>query len=333
MGKETKKQHYVPRCYLKRFSRDGRSINTYDKKQSKTYQASMMAVCYEDSLYTLSDKFVERNNAASDATKVNRLTIEHDYFSKDIEPNLDILLWEIDEIRDDWVSGKERYFLNENEKLEIALHIVSLYFRHPLVMESTVDNSLRAERAMLDMFKMMMATQTGNVEYNKLKIGLEYDKPALSASTTFMSEDFLMDFAKAISNNIYVFWMSTGSDFYTTDFPIVVCPHEENVRPMYMGLAQYGGEIMFPLSPRLALSIYDRECFKADEKLDGCFIEADDKEIRKHNMIHYFYAQRHVFSIKNDFSLIDFIYKYNKNQHIFKTPNHKMSIVSGLGKY
>ena len=92
MGKETKKQHYVPRCYLKRFSRDGRSINTYDKKLSKTYQASMMAVCYEDSLYTLSDKFVERNNAASDATKVNRLTIGHDYFSKDIEPNLDILL-------------------------------------------------------------------------------------------------------------------------------------------------------------------------------------------------------------------------------------------------
>lgn len=333
MGKEARRQHYVPRCYLKRFSRDGNSINTYDKKLTKTYRASIMAVCYEDSLYTLSDMFVAKNNATTGATKVNRLTIEYDHFSKIIEPNLDILLRQIDEIRDDWVSGKEQYILNESEKLEIALHIVSLYSRHPLIMESTVDNSIRAERALIDMSKMMMATQTGNEAFNKLSIDLEYDKPALSASTTFMSEDFLMDFAKAISKNIYVFWMSTGSDFYTTDFPIVVCPHAENVRPMYMGLAQYGGEIMFPLSPRLALSIYDRECFKADEILDGCFIEADDKEIRRHNMTHYFYAQRHVFSIKNDFSLIDFIYRHNKNQHIFKTPNHKIIVVSGLGKY
>ena len=73
MGKETKKQHYVPRCYLKRFSRDGRSINTYDKKLSKTYQASMMAVCYEDSLYTLSDKLWKYLQDYLNGNKVNNL--------------------------------------------------------------------------------------------------------------------------------------------------------------------------------------------------------------------------------------------------------------------
>lgn len=196
------------------------------------------------------------------------------------------------------MSGKEQYILNESEKLEIALHLVSLYFRHPLVMESTVDNFIRAEKAQVDMLKKIMAAQTGEESFNKLKIGIEYDKPALSASTTFMSEDFLMDFAKAISKNIYVFWISKEGDFYTTDFPIVVCPHEENVRPMYMGLAQYGGEIMFPLSPKLALSIYDRECFKADEDLDCIFIDADDKEIRRHNIALYFYAQRGEFYLE-----------------------------------
>lgn len=333
MGKETKKQHYIPRCYLKRFSCDGKSIYAYDKKLSKTYQTSMMAVCCEDSLYTLSNEFVARNNAASGVPKVNRLSIEYDYFAQGIEPNLDILLRQIDEICDDWVSGREMYYLDEKEKLEIALHIVSLYFRHPFVMDSTVDNNLRAGRALVDMLKTILAKQTGNEGYNELKIGLKYDKPALSASTTFMSEDFLMDFAKAIAKNIYVFWMSKNSDFYATDFPIIVCPHKENVRPMYMGMAQYGGEIMFPLSPRLALSIYDRECFKNDEDLDGCFIEADDKEIRRHNLTQYFYAQRHVFSLKNDFSLIDSIYGYNNNRHVFMVPNHKMSIESGLGKY
>jgi len=333
MGKQTKRQHYIPRCYLKWFSSDEKSVFAYDKKLSKTYQTSIMSVCYENNIYTISDEFITRNNAEKGASKINRLTIEHDFFSQDIEPNLDLLLRQIDELRDNWQTGKEQYILNDDEKLEIALHLVSLYFRHPLVMESTVDNCIRAEKAQIDMLKMIMAAQTGEDRYNKLQIGLEYDKPALSATMTFMNEEFLMDFAKAISKNIFVFWMSKENDFYTTDFPIVVNPHEEYARPMYMGLAQFGGEIMFPLSPKLALSVYDREFFKEDEDLDGYFIEADEKEIRRHNMTHYFYAQRHIFSLKNDFNLIDFIYNYNKNEHIFRTPNHRMNIVSGLGEY
>ena len=331
--KQTKKQHYIPRCYLRWFSSDAKSVFAYDKIISKSYRTSIMSVCYENNIYTISDEFIKRNNAEKGASQINRLTIEYDFFSQDIEPNLDLLLRQIDKIRKDWQTGKEKYILNDKEKLEIALHLVSLYFRHPLVMESTVDNCIRAEKAQIDMLKMIMAAQTGDERYNKLQIGLEYDKPALSASMTFMNGEFLTDFAKEISKNIFVFWMSKGKDFYTTDFPIVVNPHEENVRPRYMGLAQYGGEIMFPLSPKLALSIYDREYFKKDEDLDCCFIEAEDKEIRRHNMVHYFYAQRHVFSLKQDFGLIDFIYNYNKKEHIFKTPNHKMSIVSGLGKY
>lgn len=330
---QNNKQHYVPRCYLKWFSPDGRSLYTYDKKAAKNYQASMMSVCCEDNLYTISDEFVSRNNAETETTVINRLTIEHDFFSKDIEPNLALMLRQVDEIREEWYVDKGHYHLNHNEKLEIALHIVSLYFRHPLVMDATVDNSLRAEMANIDMIKMIMAAQTGDERYNQLQIGLDYEKPVLSANMTFMNNEHLMDFANAIAKNIYVFWMSKDNDFYTSDFPITVNPHEANVKPAYMGLAQYGSEVMFTLSPRLALSIYDREYFNSDEDLDTCFILADDKEIRRHNMVHYFYAQRHVFSLKNDFKLIDFIYEYNNHKHIFKTPNHRMSIVSGLGKY
>jgi len=242
------------------------------------------------------------------------------------------MLTQIDGIREEWLTEKGHYLLNQSEKLEIALHIVSLYFRHPLLMDATVNNSIRAERANIDMVKMILAAQTGDEDYNKLQIDLEYERPILCTNMTFMSNEHLMDFANAIAKNIYVF-MSKDNDFYTSDFPITAYPHENNVRPMYMGLAQYGGEIMFTLSPGLALSIYDRECFKSDEDLDGNFIPADDKTIHRHNMMRYLYAQRHVFSLKPNFRLIDFIYEYNNRNHIFKTPNHRMSIVSGIGKY
>lgn len=47
---------------------------------------------------------------------------------------------------------------------------------------------------------------------------------------------------------------------------------------------------MMSLSPSLSLSIYDRNYYKDKEALDGSFIVADDKEVRRHNMMRYFYA-------------------------------------------
>ena len=333
MAKQTKRQHYVPRCYLKWFSSDGKSIHTYDKKLSRQYDAAMMAVCFENDLYTISDEFVAKNNSEPGTSTINRLSIEKDFFSKDVEPNLDLVLRQLDEIREDWIMGREQYYLNSKEKLEVALHLVSLYFRHPLLIESAVDDYMRMERASLDMIKEMMAVQTGEDGYRKLQIELECEKPVLGANLTFMSNELLMQFAEAIAKNIFVFWMSTDNVFYTSDFPIVIYAHEKNVRPMYMGLAQYGGEVLFALSPKLALSIFDRECFKSDEDLDGCFILAQDKEIKHHNLLQYVYAQRHVFSLNKDFRLINFLYKQSGNKHPFVNPIPKSEVISGLGRY
>lgn len=332
MGKQTKRQHYIPRCYLKWFSANGKSIYTYDKKLSKAYDAPMMSVCFENNLYTISDEFVARNNAEAGTSEINRLTIERDFFSKGVEPSLDLMLRQIDEIRKDWQASREQYYLNPQEKLSVALHLVSLFFRHPLLINSAVDDYMRMERAGLDMIKEMLAVQTGEDGYRNLQVELECEKPVLGANLTFMSNELLMQFAETISKNIFVFWMSPEPVFYTSDFPIVVYAHVKDVRPLYMGLAQYGSEVMFALSPKLALSIFDRECFKSDEDLDCCFIPAQEKEIKHHNLLQYVYAQRHIFSMNKDFSLIDFLYKQSGNKHPFVNPIPKSEVISGLGR-
>lgn len=45
------KQHYIPRCYLKQFSDNPKSVYTYDKISSKAYRASLMSVCCKDDIY------------------------------------------------------------------------------------------------------------------------------------------------------------------------------------------------------------------------------------------------------------------------------------------
>ena len=49
----------MPRCYLKRFSYNEKCIHTYDKLPCRQYNASMMTVCCDDDIYTMSDEYGE----------------------------------------------------------------------------------------------------------------------------------------------------------------------------------------------------------------------------------------------------------------------------------
>lgn len=325
------RQHFIPRCYLKRFSDNKRSIHTYDKIHCKKYNASLMSVCCEDDLYTMSEEYVKESNERGDGV-INRFTIETDHFAHGVEPLYARFLAQVDGIKEDWVTGKDHYRLQFLEKREFALHILTQYFRMPQIGDVMVDDYIRMERAGIDMIKEIMAVQTGNEDFRKLEVGVKCEKPALHANLSYLDNETLMTFANAIANNIFVFMISKENDFYTSDFPIVVSPHVKNVSPMYMGLAQYGGELTIPLSPSLALSIYDRAYFKDKVELDGAFVEASNKEVRRQNFLRYMYATQHVFSYKNDFSLIDFVYNLD-GKHPFLKPNHKTDIISGLGRY
>lgn len=326
------KQHYIPRCYLRKFSDNEKSIFAYDKVNSKSYKASLMSVCCEEDTYTLSDNYVKRSREGN-GRPINSLSIEKEHFSHFIEPSYSQLLSQIDEIKEDWILGKEKYRLSYYEKKELALHIATQYFRHPKIGDAEVDNYLRLEQASVDMLKYVLAKQTDNEGLEKLKIEVSCEKPALHAMLTYMDYDELMKCAEVIANNIFVFWVSRADDFYTSDFPVMVEPHVKDVGNHYCGLVQYGGEILMSLSPSLALSIFDRDHFKDKDDMDSSFVIADDKEIRRHNLMRYFYAQRHVFSYRNDFGLIENFYQLNGRKHIFMTPHFKAEIVSGLGRY
>ena len=292
-----------------------------------------MSVCCEDDLYTMSEEYVKESNERGDGG-INRFTIETDHFAHGVEPLYARFLAQVDGIKEDWVTGKDHYRLQFLEKREFALHILTQYFRMPQIGDVMVDDYIRMERASIDMIKEIMAVQTGNEDFRKLEVGVKCEKPALHANLSYLDNETLMAFANAIANNIFVFMISKENDFYTSDFPIVVSPHVKNVSPMYMGLAQYGGELTMPLSPSLALSIYDRAYFKDKVELDGAFVEASNKEVRRQNFLRYMYATQHVFSYNNDFSLIDFVYNLDgKHPFLNLKPNHKTDIISGLGRY
>lgn len=157
-------QHYIPRFY---------------------------SVCCEKDMYTLSDEYVKRCREEN-GQEINGLTIEKDHFARDVDPFYARLLSDIDGIKDEWLTGKDHYRLNYYEKKELALHLATQYLRHPLIGEAEVRNYLRLEQAGVDMLKYIMAKQTGNEEFEKLKVEVTYEKPALHALLTYMNNDELM---------------------------------------------------------------------------------------------------------------------------------------------
>ena len=114
------KQHYIPRCYLKRFSDNEKSIHTFDKIHCNKYNASLMSVFCEPDLYTMSEKYFKENNEKGDSV-INRLSIETDHFSHSVELSYSLFLAQIDEIKINFVyklDGKHP-FLKPNHKAEV----------------------------------------------------------------------------------------------------------------------------------------------------------------------------------------------------------------------
>ncbi|MBR3986891.1 MAG: DUF4238 domain-containing protein [Bacteroidales bacterium] len=321
------KQHYIPRFYLRRFSKDKKSIKTYDKINCKSYNAGLMAVCCINDLYKISKEYINECN-----NEISELSIEHDYFASNIEPMLDRYLKDLDNIKNGWNNGDDRYRMNYYEKRELALHIATLYYRLPDVMNAIIDNALRLEKANADMLKHFLAIQTGDKAYDELKLNISCERPVLHAQLSYMDNDLLMRCASDIAENIFVFWTSKDNLFYTSDFPIVMMSHSKGAIPKYDGLVQYGGELMMTLSPDLAVSIYDRMYFKEKKCLDSCFIEADEKIVQRHNLMNYLYSKRHIFSLNGNFDMIESVYRTN-GKHEFLTPNLRSEIISGLGPY
>ena len=83
-----------------------------------------MSVCCDDDIYTLSNEYV-KNTREETGGNINNLSIEKDYFAKEVERHYSKLLNQIDEIKGEWVSGKNYYQLNFYENKELAFLIAT----------------------------------------------------------------------------------------------------------------------------------------------------------------------------------------------------------------
>lgn len=312
--KEHTRHHYIPQCYLRNFSNNGKNLYTYDKVSSTSYHAKIEDRCIIDDFYRLSEGYIKEN--PQDAGK--ELFIECDYFSSNIEPNFSKIISWLISLKEECLKDEcKNIGLSFNNKKEIAAHIVIQYLRLPDMRTDQLDMFNQYMPQVIDLFKQGLAIEKNDQSFNDLDIKASCDPALYHANMTFMNEKFVNEFAEVLANNYWSFLVSENEIFYTSDFPIVVEQHVPNVRPIYLGLAQYGAELTFPVSKNIVLTIWDKEYFASKMDSDCKFIKVDAKEERRQNSLRYFYAKRHVFSYHNDFKQIELYKSIEGGKHIF----------------
>ena len=321
-GRANIKHHFIPQCYLRKFSNTEKSIWTYDKINSKIYNSAIDNVCCIDNFYKLSEKYL-RNNP-QDVDKA--LTIECDYFSYYIEPEYNMLINKLISNKDTWLIDKTKdKAFSKDQKKAFSRHIVIQYFRLKEtrdIISSAYDNSMPK---LMDIFKELVAQTENDPKINEVDINIDYDPALLHANHSFLNDKLVSDFSNALSENYWSFLVSKNSRFYTSDYPIVVEPHVPDVIPENLGLTQYGAELTFPITKDILVTIWDKRYFADKKDLDCLFYFIDSKEERRQNSFRYFYAKRHVFSFHNDFKLIDLHKIINNNCHYFMgTTNNRI---------
>lgn len=300
--------HIIPQCYLRNFTNMAKGIYMYDKIRSTKYIKPIDEACAIDHFYRIADFNAKNEDEA--------LSIEVGYLAKAVETTYSDILQEVIETKDQWISNSSVRLSNEL-KVKLAYMIGVQYLRMPHIREATMSLYRQFTDFEERIFKQVAAKEENNPDIINLRINKRFDEASIHAQSTFMNDKLLLDFCVGLSRNYWSILVSRDDDFYTSDFPIIVNPHQQGVRPTHHGLTQYGAEVSFPLTKDILLVVWEKEYFNDKSSIDRTFQWTSGAEVRKYNFLRYAYARNDVYSFKNDFSMIDLWKYFNGGQHHF----------------
>jgi len=299
-----KRQHYVPRFYLKSFSRQPKPnrfiIRCFDKYKYKPYEANINDVAVE--------RFFYDYNSPSQIE--NFLSLLEREFSRVF--NQIIQEKSIEKLTGTDYTIMSFFILLQNERTRSARirnsQIAVLIYKKLQDELDLPDLSSLSE----DYKKKLFETRAKKAQLSFMFSPFtEYNINELPTEDT-VKKIFNLDWILGINN--------TKFDFYTSDHPIYIHNPDRNEVPLE-GYGQYayyskGVKIYFPLTPKLCLILYDGKIYPNAKTL-GLKLIINLNELNWINTQVIAQAYRTIFSKQKDF---EFVKKCLKNFPELKNP-------------
>lgn len=324
---DTKKEHYVPRFYLKEFCDDSDGkIWVYDKRNGQSRKQRISEIAMENYFYDLDlDKIEIDPNKEAEFQKVTdelvekgkfedfeqmkeflKKYIEKDYFFK-IEPLFSKLLMDVTEkaTRANRWYIQNCYAFSMNEKKMLSIMFANQLIRTKSMREEQKDAFEKATAAIYNkIFK--------DKDKSDISVKIDNESSKWQHLSMILDPEFLETMSNILNSHIWVMYINrTSKSFFTSDNPIAKIPNVTELHKGNMGVGSEGMELLFPVNPNLTIGMYEKNHFEK-KMIDRMFIEINDTDlIDRFNIAQIMNSYRCVFSNNKDFWLIKKILNEN----------------------
>lgn len=322
---DTKKEHYVPRCYLENFSTPQKRIDVFDKwKMMIRQNQDIMNVAMENGFYDLDlipllqkmdtevyakatvdlmeilgvDNWEEAEKKIGDPK-----VIEKKHFAR-LEGIYSSLLQSLIKKSyngNSWVI-KNCYALSEEEKVHLSLFIAIQIVRTKRFRNTLSDMVAGTAQALA--YKAQIHDEDA-LPREAFEVKANPDFIKLQHSSMILNPEVSLQIAEILCSHVWIMFVNkTAIPFVTSDDPVVRIPHKKDPYRSYAGFASEEIEIVFPISPTLMLCMGDSKTY-GHWLQDRRFIEIfDPEQVEYYNMRQVFNSYRCVFSASHDFASV-----------------------------
>jgi len=257
-AKETKKEHYVPKCYLERWKSNKGQVFVYDKllKISRVNNVNDIACeryFYDIDYKELSEqKIVFLKGLGIEPTQDEQF-IEH-FLSGHVEGAYSELLKKIiDKEITPWYE-KNCFFISQEDKLNFSVCIAFQYIR-----------TMQTRRMLSDMsncLEQVFGAMNVSDDFLK-KYAKQEGEEKIIQGNMLLDIEHIFEMTISFFNLTWILGMNkTSTCFYTSDNPIGTKAHVKHPFMSMAGIKSEGVEVYFPLSPNHILLMYDGEYHK-----------------------------------------------------------------------
>lgn len=318
--KKTKKQHFVPQTYLEHWAiPNTHQIYVYDKLKKEKRINNINDIASENYFYDVDyNEALSQDGVNIDPSNKEILSkLSNDqhiekFFAQKVENELSCILRKIiskaEGITDQNID--KIHFISQGNKKKFSYQLMMQHLR----TKATRNSINNMSNCLLQILADMNVSKEQRDKFKTSRNSVKYIHENI-----FTNKNEIKKIIKRYKSFIWILGINkTRSPFFTTDNPITNRPHKFNEYISMSGLMSEGIEVFFPLSPELILIMFDNQYHSSLKKYNRKCYYMNSTEVRSYNAQSCLFSERFIYSINDDFSVINDILDIDKN--IFNAP-------------
>ena len=313
-------QHYVPRLYLKRFTQANDQIFVYDKFSRTSFgPTNITKVASEKNFYNVAFKDDVATDDLNPKFTEDQLASLESKFNDAIEAAI--------RVAEGGEAGLE-------ERADMSLLVTMQWLRTRAARNRLTSMMRLLTEASLNSALDLAAELAGDSnQYKDIKVETKKQSKVEEAgmhSAHLWNIEFLQKVAESLFNRIWLLGINqTSAPLLTSDNPVVLQAHKPissfipspNEVPAFYkaiditvesdipGIGEEGVEVVFPLTPRYALIIFEETFFSDLERFQGRRIPLNLEMVQNYNELQVLQSYRQIYSNRPNWKLMEKMYK------------------------